>query len=167
LAAIGGGGAPARPWTSPTLIAHLRLPPLDPSEQEEVLTHVIGAVADPAPPVTDAATDTAARPGPPPEASVSESPARVAAPSAPPVADVSEFTDDDRRALRKGLRILGGANSTWAVLGPRAIQSFVLRYKLARRLLVARGAPVLPERLAVLLAERMHAGPDGAPRATK
>lgn len=146
-------------------IAHLRLPPLSSSEQEEVLTHVIGAAADPAPQVTDAATDTAARPGPPPAASVSESPARVAAPPAPPVtaADASEFTDDDRRALRKGLRILGGANSAWAALGPRAIQSYVLRYKLARRLLVARGVRVLPERLAKSLAERMHAGSDGAP----
>ena len=143
-------------------IAHLRLPPLSPSEQEEVLTHVIGAVDDPAPQVTDAAIDTPAPPGPPPSASGSDSPARVAAPPAT-AADASEFTDDDRRALRKGLRRLGGANSAWAALGPRAIQSYVLRYKLARRLLVARGARVLPEPLAVLLAERMHAGSDGAP----
>ena len=52
-------------------IAHLRLPQLSSSEQEEVLTHVTGAVADPAPQATDAATDTAAHLGPPPSVSVS------------------------------------------------------------------------------------------------
>jgi len=163
-------------------IAHLRLPPLGRGEQEEVLTYIIDAIADPSGPATDAAPTggpvtqpvaravTASREAEAPSAISQETPAPSAvshAPATPSGASpktpaarppVVEFTDDDRRALRRGLGILGGPSSTWATLGPRAIQSYVLRYKLARRLLEARGAEVHPEGLAASLATRMHRG---------
>jgi nucleoside phosphorylase len=156
-----GGAKPAARAVEENLqklfIAHLRLPPLGPDEQHEVLTVFIGAEA------ASQLVDEAAKPASSStEPAVPESVAlSFAGPTPEPalfLPSAVEYTDDDRRALHSGLRILADGSSLWATLGPRAIQSYALRYKLARRLLEAHNEPVTPDRLATSLARCMHDG---------
>lgn len=67
-----------------------------------------------------------------------------------------DLSSDEGAALHEALEILGKDGSAWAPLGPRAIASFVFRYKLARRLLDERGGDLVsPIELAIRLAERL------------
>src|SRR5678815_4836631 len=107
-------------------VAHLRLPRLGPSEQEEVLMNIIGPIVHTALPVVNAVGQPSSSPPPSPPAVPASTPA-----SSHPQRSAAELTDDDRRALRNGLTLLSEAHSEWAAPGPRAIESYVLLYKLA------------------------------------
>jgi hypothetical protein len=67
------------------------------------------------------------------------------------------FGDGERRALLDALPILQ-SGTTGPLLGPRALQSFLFRYQLARVLLKLRGIAVDPAKLASELAEAVAAG---------
>lgn len=149
------------------IIAHLRLPPLSAVELEEILdsfAHPRGT----APRADATATNKGEVSNPAPSASPSPNP--TSTPLVPPVdphprpqQDASEkfvYGAEEIEALRRALEILRQKERT-ALLGPRALRGFLLRYQFARLLLNIRGSEPTPERLAVALANAWGNSPHG------
>jgi len=69
---------------------------------------------------------------------------------------IEELSNDEKLAIINSLSILNNSEKQWVTIGPRAIQSFVFKYKLCRKLIEARKHEQLnPTILARLIANRI------------
>lgn len=141
------------------IIAHLRLPPLSAGELGELLDSFARPRAAPAPAVDGPVSHQVETriPSPSHDSGNAE---RLAAPVSQQQGATEGFVYgvEEFEALRGALEILCKKEGA-ATLGPRALQSFLLRYQLARLLLSVRGAEPTPERLAHALANAWGTSP--------